>query len=161
MADSLVGIDIEGIEPLMKKLEKMPAEVGKKAGDDVAKYMLNVVQAYPPQKRVTRKQAYGKTFFSEKQRRWFFAALNSGAITIPYKRTQGFRRGWQKIGSGLQTIIVNSTSYGHFLVGENRQSRMMTIIGWKKMSQVVKERSGKISVIANAAVKKGLKDMGL
>jgi hypothetical protein len=119
------------------------------------------VQASPPQKKVTRKQAYGKTFFSEKQRRWFFAALKSGGLTIPYRRTQAFRKGWRIIGKGERTIIVNTAKAGPFLVGENRQSRMSALIGWKKMSTVVKERTPKILTIANAAVRKGLKKLGL
>jgi len=97
-----IAIDIEGLEPLVKGLDKLPQNIQDAAGDDVAKYLVNVLKKYPPPKRVTRKAAYGTTFFSDNQRKFFFAALRSGAISVPYRRTQAFARGWRQIGHCCQ-----------------------------------------------------------
>lgn len=156
MANSLIGFDIEGLEQLQNKLAHLPQDVKDAASNDVAKYLLNVVRGYPPQKSVTRKQAYGVTFFSDKQRRWFFAALKSGAINVPYKRTQAFSRGWKIIGQGEQTILVNESDYGGYLMGPGQQSRMQMMIGWKTTDQILEERSERIDRIADAALKKAL-----
>lgn len=161
MAKELIGIDIEGLDILQKQLKELPDAVKDAVGDDVAKYMLNVVQAYPPQRRVTRKQAYGVTFFSDRQRKWFFAALNQGLITVPYRRTQGFRRAWRIMGEGIKSIIVNESKYGPFLMDDSRQSRMSAMIGWKKLNDLVKERAPKIQRIADAAIKNAFKKVGL
>jgi len=156
MAKSLIGFDIEGLPQLQNKLKHLPQDVKDAVGDDIAKYLLNVVRAYPPQKSVTRKQAYGTTFFSDKQRRWFFWALKNGALDVPYKRTQAFSRSWRIIGKGTDTIVVNETDYGGYLMGPGEQSRMSKIIGWKTTEQVLDERAERIDRIADAALKKAL-----
>ena len=156
MAKSLIGFDIEGLDQLQNKLAHLPQDVKDAAANDIAKYLLNVVRGYPPQKSISRKQAYGVTFFSDKQRRFFFAALKSGAINVPYKRTQAFSRSWRIIGQGEQTILVNETDYGGYLMGPGQQSRMSVMIGWKNTEQVLEERADRIDRIADAALKKAL-----
>jgi hypothetical protein len=155
-----IAIDIEGLAPLVKGLDKLPQEVQDAAGDDVSEYLINVLKHYPSQKRVTRAQAYGTTFFSDKQRRWFFAALKSGAISVPYRRTQTFRAGWRQIGKGIKSIIANEVEYGGFLMGDSEQSRMHKLIGWKTLSKVIDERKSKIVKILEAAAKKGMSKAG-
>ena len=163
MSDELIGIDIEGLDLVMKALERVPLEVKNAAIDDVADYLLNVLRTYPAQKRVTRRQAYGQTFQSDKQRRFFFAALKSGEITVPHKRTQALRRNWKIIGKSEGAIIVNDTAYAKYVHGSEvgQQANMMRIIGWKTLPQIIRERAGRIQEKLQAAVKKGLKRAGL
>lgn len=94
---------------------------------------------YPPRKQISRKQAYGVTFFSDVQRRAFFAKLNSGEITVP-----GVRRGsgglagkWfiHELRDGLVQELGNTAPYKGHVLGP-RQARMMTMIGWRTMRNV-------------------------
>lgn len=161
MPEGLVGITIEGNEEVQKMLDKFPDEARAAAGEEVANYLLNVFQTYPPPKYVTRAKAYGVTFFTERQRRWFFAALNSGEIQVPYKRTQGFRRSWQIVGEGEDIGVLSDAPYGHFLVGERKeQSRHAREIGWKSVSETIKDKMDKIKKKIDVGIKKGLRKAG-
>jgi hypothetical protein len=54
----------------------------------------------PAQEHLTRREVYGEPFKSDKQRRWFFAALRDGEIQVPYQRTGELASSWQ---SDVQT----------------------------------------------------------
>lgn len=91
MADGdFIGIDVQGIEETRAMLRKLPPEVQSAVVADVTKFLLNVFKSYPPQKYVSRAEAYpdaftetgvGPGWFSDKQRRWFFA--NLGDMNLP------------------------------------------------------------------------------
>lgn len=163
MADGdFIGIDIEGLEEVQALLRKLPKEVQGQVTDDVAVYMVNALRAYPSQKRVTRAEAYpdapaGPGWFSEKQRRWFFA--NLGELQIPYRRTQEYARGWKAVGQGPQTLVVNEAPHAIYLQDDERQSRMAALGGWQKLSKFIQERSARISRIAEAAAQKAIKKL--
>ena len=150
----LIGIDFENDEFIQKVLPRLPQEIRDLATDEVAKYLLNVLRAYPPYRKVTRESVYGQPFQSDRQRRWFFANLNSGDLQVPYQRTQGVSRGWEIIGSGERTILVNEAPGAQYAYGGNR---LLSAIGWKRLAVMVEERKGKIQDIIKAAVKKAMR----
>lgn len=86
--------------------------------------------SYPPQNYVTRKQAYGQTFQSDRQRRWFFAALNSGEINVPYQRTGHLGEAWQWDMKPRSDIIYNDSPYEKWTIG-NARSEHEKLVGWK------------------------------
>ena len=159
----MAGIKIEllGVKELEDKLNKLPIEVANEALSEVQDYMVNVLRMYPPKNYVTRKQAYGKTFQSDRQRRWFFANLREGNITVPYKRTQGLAKGWHKVRSGITGYIANWQPYAVYVMGDRKQSRHEALVGWKRISDIIKERMDKMSKIVDAAAKKVLKKLKL
>jgi hypothetical protein len=159
----MTGIKVEllGVKELEAKLNKLPIEVADVALGEVQDYMINVLRMYPPKNYVTRKAAYGQTFQSDKQRRWFFWALNSGAINVPYQRSQTLSQGWHKVRSGLTGHIVNYTPYAVYVMGENKQSKHEAMVGWQKVSAIVKERMDKINKIIDEAAKKAIRKLGL
>lgn len=58
-------------------------------------------------------------FKSAKQRRYFFAALRSGKITVPYVRTQGLAANTSKQRLGLTGMAVKFTRpYAKFVIGD-------------------------------------------
>lgn len=158
MAD-LIGIDIRGIEPLKKYLDNLAkAEIAKRAAEETAKYLVDVLKLYPPQTYVSRADAYpdapaGPGWFSDKQRRWFFAALASGELNLPYQRTQTLARNWQIVGTGDNIIIVNETPYADYVQGSG-QSRMSAKIGWKTLDFILKERQDRITRIIEGVARK-------
>ena len=159
--DSFIGIDVKGIEELKAKFAKLGPEGQGLVVDDVSLFLINLFKQYPPEKRVSRKAAYGVSFFSDKQRRFFFAALKSGEISVPYKRTQGFRKGWKQVGKGKDSLIVNETEYGKFLMGDGEQSRHALMIGWNSMQKTIDDHKEKMLEKADAAIKKAIKKVGL
>ncbi len=122
-------------------------------------YFINVFRQYPPKKHVPIEQAGG--WVSEKQHRYVMAAINDGRIAIPYERTQTLAKGWKQIGSGAQSILVNETPYADLVMGNENQTRMMQIIGWKRVSLILSERYERAVKIADGAASKAIKNLGL
>lgn len=159
MAD-FIGIDIQGYKQIADALKRFPDAVQDVAVDDVSKYIIDVLRIYPPRKRITRRQAYGRAFQTDKQRRYFFWALHTGRITVPYNRTQTLRRGWRQEGRGTRSIIVNETPYAEYVMGEE-QSRMSDMIGWEKVSVIPYQNRERIDKILYSSAMKTLKKLGL
>jgi hypothetical protein len=155
-----VGVDVSGIPEVQKMLASLPPAVQDAVVEDTADYLLNVLRTNPPEKRVTRKEAYGVTFFSDKQRRFFFAALADGRINVPYQRTQGQSKGWRKIGNGKNAMVVNETPGVIFTRDDERQSRLSKLIGWKTVSEEIRDRADRIKQIIEGAAKRAIKKVG-
>jgi len=158
---AFVGIDIDGLKQLKEKFRRLPPEAIDGGADEAYDYLLRVMREYPPQKRVTRRQAYGVPFFSMKQQRFFFAALRSGQIKVPYGRTQKLSRNWQKHGDGRAAFLANSSPYAEFMYDDSRQSRMSKLIGWKTITQTLEKRKNEIIRRFDAGAKKAIKKLGL
>ena len=161
MSDQFVAIDVQGLDELGAKFDQLPPAVQDQVTEDVSDYLVNVLQLNPPQNYVTRFMAYGTTFFTDRQRRWFFWALNNGAITVPYERTQAQSEGWHKIGQGANVMVVNETPGVIFTRGDDTQSRHEYLVGWETTIQVIKRRADRIMEIANGAAKKAIRKLGL
>ena len=163
--DVFIGIDpsaLDDVERVKRKLSKLitPQTLGR-AVDKVSDYLLNIFKTYPAYKKVTRREAYGRTFFTAKQRRYFFWALNRGVIRVPYRRTQGYRRAWKKVGEGVNTILVNESPYAIYLQDDERQSRMAQRIGWRTLSQMIAGRSKRIGEITAGEIRREARRLGL
>ena len=160
--NDFITVDVQGIQNLQEKLSKLGGLAAPQIAEDVAEYLKNVVQTeQPTPNMVSRKAAYGQTFQSDKQRRWFFAALADGSLQVPYKRTQGMRNAWRVIGKGgLNPMLVNETEAAYWTMGEV-QARQPAMVGWKKLDDIVKSRMYQIKGVANAAVKKVIRILGL
>lgn len=156
----MIGIEVKGdVKNIQNFLQRYPKEAQDAIVDDVNKYLLDAVKTYPPSKYVTRKSAYGVTFFTEKQRRWFFAALADGRIGVPYTRTQGLREAWQIVDRGVNSIIVNEAPGAQFVMGDETQSRHEKKVGWRTVKEIINARMKRIVQIANGAAKKAIKKL--
>jgi hypothetical protein len=138
-------IRIEGIEPLLAKIKSL-AELKPVAGAVTAAALHVKGQAaiYPEVKRLTRASVYGSTFKSDKQRRYFFAALRKGEIEVPYRRgespkSETFGRRWTIATSnaGLTAEIGNNASYGPRLMDSGRQSLYAKAVCWRTVEDVL------------------------
>lgn len=154
-------IDVTGLKEINDKLNRLPNEAVDAGTDNANEYLLNVMQTYPPKKSVTRKAAYGVTFFSDKQRRWFFANLNKGTIDVPYNRTQGLAQSWKIVGSGRNSFLANEAPAAPYVIGDNTQSRHEAMVGWKTVGEQVKGRMTEIVRRFDAGVKKAIRQLGL
>lgn len=155
-------IEIEGMEEAIKALEKMgnlePVKAAIKAG---GKYLKGKIAKYPPRKKVTIDEIGG--WASERQRRWFFAALREGKIEVPYRR--GISPGTERLGQkwteqvrdgGFTVVVGNNVSYARFVQKPGEQTRMMQRIGWKTTVQVADEEARKLQSDVKKAIMKAV-----
>jgi hypothetical protein len=69
-------------------------------------------------------------FVSLKQRRWFFWALRSGAITVPYRRTMTLGRSWNVTvttsSNTIRGVLANpiGQTYGRYVQDAEKQARI-------------------------------------
>lgn len=76
------------VSSALKVVDLNLTQIAPTVGVAVAEAVRNIVAPYP---NATRK---AQPFKSDKQRRFFFAALKSGAISVPYHRTGVTGRSW-------------------------------------------------------------------
>jgi hypothetical protein len=114
----------------------------------------------PAYKTVDRTSAYGFPFFTDKQRKWFFWALDSGEINPGQdNRTGRFSSGWKVRGDLYRQTIYNDVPYGKWLMSEG-QARQPALVGWRKISEVVKSNMKGAIRHAYAALNKWFKSKG-
>ena len=158
MPSDFIAIDTQGVLETQKMLAQIPDAITDDGTDNANKYLLNVVRAYAPYKHITFQQAYGG-WFSEKQRRYVMARIKEGSITPGRSnRNQRLSRGWKIIGKGRNSLLANEVPYSPYVQGEaGEQARMHTLIGWKGVDVIVKERMSKIVEQFMVGVNKALK----
>ena len=150
-------ITLEGLDKLVKKLDNLAqlktVAAAIKAG---ALHIKGKIAKYPPRRDVPQ------PFKSERQRRWFFAALRSGEIEVPYRRGQSpgseaLGRKWtvKTRDNGLTAIVGNNVSYGPFVQGE-QQASFMAARGWKTTDTVAQEEGDRVNELVAQAVEKAL-----
>lgn len=146
-------IYIDGLDRLLAKLNRLgKMEDAKTAMQTAAKHVMDKARIYPTYKHIPMR------WQSEKQRRWFFAALRTGSIRVPYKRGPNLRRHW-KISlrdGGLTASINNDTPYGKFVMGTDSQYWMHKAIGWKTEKQIADEERRVVVDFVTAAIRKAL-----
>jgi hypothetical protein len=89
----------------------------------------------PAYREVSRTSAYGFPFFTDKQRKWFFANLDDLNVGQD-NRTGHFSAGWKVRGDLYRQTIYNDVPYGKWLMSEG-QARQPAKVGWRKVSEVV------------------------
>ena len=158
--DDFIGIALDGEKQVQRILTGWPREARDEATNAGAKYLVDRFKAQPPPKSITRKAAYGTSFFSDRQRKWFFANLREGNISVPYRRTQEMRNAWEIIGQGEDLIIVNQTQAAVYTMGDDTRSQHEEMVGWKTISQHIQEGAAKLAARMTAAGEKALKKLG-
>lgn len=139
----MIKVKVRGLEDVIKFIESVPRGTRGDAIQAIAEYIIgddrHGLKHYPAYKKVTRRQAFGIPFFSEKQRRWFFWALKSGRLTLPYKRTNKLKNAWRITGDRWRPVIRNDMPYAHHVMSDDRQSRMQKKIGWRTMGKNIQD----------------------
>ena len=100
------------------------------------------LQDEPAQAHITRTEAYGKPFQSDRQRRWFFAALASGALVVPYPRSGLLSSSWQievvaLPPDGVTGRVWTTVPYAKYPLDAMNQSLLLTY--WQTMDEIRRE----------------------
>jgi len=161
-----VSFKVRNVDKVKKYLATLPRGVMRVALEAISQWLVGDSQSglrHPePYKYVTRKSAYGVTFFTDKQRRWFFWALNSGKINPGNNnRTGESENAWryvpQEKGKNYVYRLVNDTPGGYWTRDDKRQARQLGKVGWLKVSVVVKKNLAGALKAARVAVSNFLK----
>lgn len=161
------SLEVIGLEAVLSRIKSLPNEAKAQIVADVGAYAEGVLaERQPDPKYVTRKAAYGKSFFTAKQQRYFFWALKNGVIDVPYNRTGTLSAGWKvryNLGAGYATI-TNSVPYAPYVQGI-MQSRHEKLVGWKRVVDIIAGelsfRSSKFRTVVMSAVQKAIRKLQL
>lgn len=105
----MIRITIDGLDEALRQLRVNWGDVVQKAGRAAAEKVLEVAKVYPsPSRRA-------QPFVSNKQRRFFFAALRDGRITVPYRRTNALASAWTISPTGAGADATNAHPHAAFV----------------------------------------------
>jgi hypothetical protein len=150
----LIGIDVSGLKELRELALKLPDAVFDAITEDVGDYLVNVLRSYPPQNYVTRKAAYGQTFFSDRQRRWFFASLHDGSLTLPYRRSRNLGQSWAyEVRTPTLAIIGTNVGYARLVKDEGHQSAYLAAVGWPTVQDDAAKAEPRVRAALDQAIR--------
>jgi hypothetical protein len=123
-------------------------------------HLKSIIAEYPPIRRLTRKEVYGSSFKTIKQRKFFFWALRNGRIEVPYVRgsspgSESLKHRWTvaSILDGLGVSIGNNASYVKWVQDKEFQSKYHAAGGWiPAQTTLEKERTNIVQEITTEIV---------
>jgi len=162
----MINIEMRGLDQLLPKINSLGKELVDQVVEKVSDYSLEVMRTEQPDyKYVSRADAYpdapaGPGFFSDRQRRWFFAALASGELSIPYNRTGTLASGWTISRSGNSFVLSNNVPYAPYVQGFAGQSRHERMVGWRNVKDLTEAyltfRNSKYRDVTREAIRQAL-----
>lgn len=116
-------------------------DVSHRMTDNIARDTVLFAQNYPASPR-----GFKMIFKSDKQRRFFFSALRSGRIQVPYRRTGKLKANWRFSslpGSEIFTAsIYNNLDYRPFVQGFVREQARIHRGRWQSQEEIEKAAEG-------------------
>jgi len=103
------------------------------AEEDVVRFLRNPRNYYPRQ--VHRRMR----IFSERQRRFFWWALRTGRIQVPYRRTYNMASAWHAGRKGKSVQVYNHSDAAFWTMHNSRQSYHHRG-NWPTISDIMNER---------------------
>lgn len=140
----LIKFRIRNVEAVQSFLRAIPRGAVKVALEAFTAYVIgdesHGLRHADPYKFVTRKSAYGFSFFTPKQKRWFFWALKTGKIDPGSgKRTGESTVAWKAVprNDGYRFTVQNNTAGGYWTRHDKKQARQLGKVGWRKIMTVL------------------------
>ena len=170
----MLKVQIKGIPEIKAFLQKVALGFKNTATYAVAEYLIgdesHGLKHAPYYKHINRYAGFpeasyisstGKTVYgwhSEKQHKYVMAAIARGDI-VPGQdnRTGNLQDNWQIGGEAPRYVLENKTSYAGYVQG-NQQTRMHSLIGWRRFGQVIKDNWNGAMRHANQAIARLLKE---
>lgn len=151
----MIDLKIDISDVLAKLARLNDADLARVIADAVVdEAVLPELAKYPAPSRAPQ------PFVSAKQRRYFFAALKEGSITVPYPRTGGLGKSFTKAPFGGGVNVTSTLGYADLVVGE-KQARYFKG-NWPSVTDVAaKIEKDTAEVIATAKVLERLQEAGL
>jgi hypothetical protein len=139
-----VRFKVRGVEAVQAFLKSVPYGATKVALQAFSEYIVgndaHGLKHNEPYRYITRKSAYGFSFFTDKQKRWFFWALKEGIIDPGSGvRTGTTSAAWkaEPRNDGFRYTITNNTAGGYYTRDDKGQARQLQRVGWRRVSDVL------------------------
>lgn len=137
-----IGQPIRNLAQVQYFLKRLPRGTIRVALKAFAEYLIgdsgHGLRHEPGYRYVSRAKAYGDTFVSDKQRKWFWA--NGGPDMIGNNRTgqtsAGY--GYQETRGGYGINITNSTPGAYYTQSDAGQAAQPALVGWRKVTANIK-----------------------
>lgn len=109
----MIIVKSDGLEQLVTAIKAMQDPVFRRYFSEqfYLKRVKPELEKYPTPRRAPME------FVSDKQRRYFFAALSRGGIQIPYQRTNLLKRSWMFTAGADGGVVTNRTPYAAYVLG--------------------------------------------
>jgi hypothetical protein len=124
------------------------------AANEAARDLEHDLQTYPGVRR--KKQP----FKTDKQRRFFFAALADGRIRVTYQRTNRLGKGWRAdvvmTKNGLTVTVGNTTAYAPYVQGSQQAGYHRG--NWKRVDELSQGVEQRVVVIFNRRIDQVIKN---
>jgi hypothetical protein len=138
----MIKINARGIDKVQEYLKRtVPRGAVKVALEALGDWMVGApgraLRHYDPYKYVSRKKAYGKSFFTEKQRKWFWA--NGGPDMIGNNRTGETANAWQAKSTrgGYGLTLENDSEGAKHIWGDDTQAAQPRAVGHRTAGEKV------------------------
>jgi hypothetical protein len=147
---------VRNLEKVQEYIKGVPRGSVKAALNALQEYFIGTdrhgLRHAPPYKYVSRARAYGQTFKSEKQRRWFWA--NGGPDMIGNNRTGATENGWygRETNGGYGVTLGNDAPGAYHTQDDAGQAAQPALVGWRKVAQNVADNMAGALRHAQAAV---------
>ena len=161
-----IGYTFDALPSVVDGFERAPAvmrdRLNEAVGLAVSKIIESVQDEPPPGERHLQGPLPGG-FYSDRQRRWFFAALRGG-MTLPYQRTGQHRASWQNlIETTPNTIsghVWSADPVGEFLYGTafRNQARMFEGI-WPTRDELMERITPAVDDLMDQAIDRTIADI--
>ena len=87
--------------------------------ESIAKYVADEV-VLPRFMKYPGASGKAQPFVSAKQRKFFFAALRSGQISVPYRRSGALGSKWQQLPFAHGVLLRSQQGYSEIVIGERQ-----------------------------------------
>lgn len=148
-------IDMSALDEFLQRIEDLQkpdvfAQIGRRAAQVAGLEAEKAyTDAYPVPRSTTMKAVRGKSFLSNKQRRWFFASLRDGKLKLPYRRTGGTGQSLVSApfatGKGAGFHIGTNSKGAIYVIGEKKDQAAYHQDWWPPLPDRIKENMAQIS----------------
>lgn len=97
-------------------------------------------------------------FVSDKARRYFFAALRSGQIRVPYQRSGDLGSKWQRLPFAHGILLQSGMDYSEIVIGENQGAYFKGT--WRSITQTATDLETDAGLAATAFLVEKIGDAG-
>lgn len=97
-------------------------------------------------------------FVSDKARRYFFAALRSGQIRVPYQRSGDLGSKWQRLPFAHGILLQSGVDYSEIVIGEQQGAYFKGT--WPSILQTAQALEGDAALAATAFIVEKIGDAG-
>jgi hypothetical protein len=122
-------IVVQGLDEIQTFIKSVPRGAKKAAVRAIGEYFLGTdahgLKHYEGYRYIARAKAYGKTFFTEKQRRWFWA--NGGPDMIGNNRTGSSADAWFSKETDHGVTLENQSEGGKWLWSEGQAGQLRAV----------------------------------